>query len=82
MLTKTNNFSFNIIIIIIIIVIIIIIITTTATTIITITSPGPRMLGWCPVGDSLISWGEWSSLALVDSPNDWCLDWNTGVEAP
>ena len=25
-------------------------------------------LGWCPAGDSLISWEEGSSLALVDNP--------------
>ena len=29
----------------------------------------PREMGWCPAGDSLISWGEGSSLALVGNPS-------------
>ena len=28
-----------------------------------------EILGWCPTGDSLISWGERSSLALVANPS-------------
>ena len=50
-----------IIIIIIIIIIVIIII---------IISLRPGILGWCPAVDSLISWGEGFSLALVGNPRD------------
>ena len=35
-----------------------------------------EILGWYLVGDSLISWGERSSLALVGNPS------RVGVEAP
>ena len=28
-----------------------------------------KILGWCPVEHSLISWGEGSSLALVGNPS-------------
>ena len=28
-----------------------------------------EILGWCPARDSLISWGEGSSLALADNPS-------------
>ena len=28
-----------------------------------------EILGWCPAGDSLISWGEGSSSALVSNPS-------------
>ena len=52
------------VIIIIIIIIIIIVI------IIIIISLRPGILGWCPAVDSLISWGEGFSLALVGNPRD------------
>ena len=32
-------------------------------------SPRPENNGLCPTGDSLISWGEGSSLALVGNPS-------------
>ena len=38
-------------------------------------------MGWCPAEDSLISWGEGSSLALVGNPSGDGVS-NTGVEAP
>ena len=37
--------------------------------IIIITSPDEEILGWCPAGDSLISWGERSSLTLMGNPS-------------
>ena len=33
----------------------------------------PRPGNWCPAGDNLISWGDGSSLDLVDNP------WRDGV---
>ena len=59
------------IVIIIITIIIKIIITITIKIIIIIIYPRPG--NWCPAGDNLISWGEGSSLALVDNP------WRDGV---
>ena len=52
----------SILIILLLIMIVIIII------IIIIISWDQEILGWCPVGDSLISWGEESSLALAGNP--------------
>ena len=53
-----------------IVIIIMIIITTIIMIIITIIFPRDQeILGCCPAGDSLISWGEGSSLALVGNPS-------------
>ena len=60
-------------IVIIIITIIIKIIITITITIKIIIIIYPRPGNWCPAGDNLISWGEGSSLALVDNP------WRDGV---
>ena len=60
-------------IVIIIITIIIKIIITITITIKIIIIIYPRPGNWCPAGDNFISWGEGSSLALVDNP------WRDGV---
>ena len=64
------------------IIIIIIITKTKTTTTIKNFSRDQEIMGGCPAGDSLISWGQRFCLALAANPSRECLDKNNGVEAP